>query len=704
MSLRSKARIVGLVFGLASVAVWSPAPAQQKAYRLPGVDLKQQVLWGTTCDGPNGTGLAFGGQDQKAGDGQPHTRIKVNGAWEAIHEDLCKKNPLQKYHERCQAHARQLQVLTARTRSMYLQGLSRADQVKQFDAKLLPLFEAWEFEVRKFRIQLEKEAWMKVKGYEQNQSRRALGQLDPTVPVAERELAVRRVHLSLLLARQMSINVAAVAEAAACFAPEPPPRALTAISYDDKTKLYVLFGGDHFDYLTNDTWVFDPAKTKWEQRHPQPAPPPRANHTLKANGNGTVTLSGGYTYTSSTDYCGGQYKDIGDGDWTYDIAANTWTGKDNGNAPDTRVYRTGPFHPNFFLKEPKPDAAAFAKQLKDLPANSWLSTKPPHLPRLNRDWGTAVLDVDRDLILRFSGGHSAHGGSDVLHYHLASNRWELPFPVEFPLGQLYSNTSYPDGFNFNLRPWVTGHTYQNYGYDPVLKKLLFTGQPGHTYIYDPEVADWTGRFPKPPGMVYDSCFYTLTLCPTPRGLVCWQKDGRVFRLDAGKKEWTEQKLNGAKLPSAVVDNSTVVHDAKRDRLLFVSKPYGDKVKFSGEVHALDLKTLTVSALSPKGKEAAAAIPYLCQVRYDSENDLLLVGATLPPGEDSIRRTPAYDCAANAWVTLKLGGTDPSGKGGRNVSLGLMYDSKRKLFWAVDAGSNVFVLRLDPKTADAQPLR
>jgi hypothetical protein len=152
------------------------------------------------------------------------------------------------------------------------------------------------------------------------------------------------------------------------------------------------------------------------------------------------------------------------------------------------------------------------------------------------------------------------------------------------------------------------------------------------------------------------------------------------------------------------NDSTVVHDAKRARLLFVTKPYGDKVKFSGEIHALDLKTGTVTTLSPKGMDAAAAIPYLCQLRYDSDNDLLLVGGTLPPGEDNIRRTPAYDCASNTWVSLKLGGDDPSGKTGRNVSLGLMYDSKRKLFLAVDTNSNVFVLRLDPKTADVQPLR
>jgi hypothetical protein len=77
---------------------------------------------------------------------------------------------------------------------------------------------------------------------------------------------------------------------------------------------------------------------------------------------------------------------------------------------------------------------------------------------------------------------------------------------------------------------------------------------------------------------------------------------------------------------------------------------------------------------------------------------------LPPGEDTVRQTPAYDCARNAWASLKLGGTDPSGKTGRNVSLGLVYDARRKLFWAVDTHRQAYVLRLDVKAADVQPLR
>jgi hypothetical protein len=604
--------------GLLAILLAALLPQDKpKPYRLPSTDLKQRVIWGSTCEVPDGPSLAFGGQDQQADDGNRHTRVKVNGQWTSIVEDLRAANPDQKRYDDHRLADAAAKAAQARVRFGWFEGKK----------------------------------------------------VEPVVPATNEDY----------------LNC------------EPPPRALSPIAYDPKTKLFVIFGGDHLDYLTNDTWVFDPAKPKWTKRTPPTAPPPRANHTLKADGEGKVLLSGGYTYTSSTDYVGGQYRDLADGDWVYDVVANEWAGK--GGIPETRVYRSGRLHPDHYQQGPLPDPKAFADWLAAVPVNTWTLTHPPQLPALNRDWGTAVLDPDRDLILRWSGGHSAHGGTDVLQYHLNTNRWELPNPVEFPLGQLYSNTEYPEGWNFNHRPWITGHTYQNYGYDPNLKKMLFTGRRAHCYVYDPDLGDWTTRFAKPKGMSYDSSFYTLTITSTPQGLVCWTHDGQLFRYQ--QPEWRPIELKG-KLPGSVVDNSTVVHDSKRDRLLFARKGYGDKAEYDGVLHAVDLKSGEVSSLAPAGKEKAGAIPYLCQFRYDPANDLVLGGCTLPPEADGFRRTPAYDCAGDRWVSLKIGGDDPSGKKGRNVSLGMMVDSKRKLFWAVDTNSNVYVLRLDVATADLKP--
>jgi len=592
---------------------------KSKPYRLPSTDLHQRVIWGSTCEVPGGPSLAFGGQDQKSEDGNPHTRIKVDGEWVSIYEELRAKNPNQERADRSRVAAAEAKSARARARFAWFEGKDAA----QVDA-----------------IRVEEE-----------------------------------------------------------FDCEPPPRALSPIAYDAKTKLFVIFGGDHLDCLTNDTWVFDPAARKWSKRHPSTAPPPRANHVLKADGDGTIVLSGGYTYTSSTDYVGGQYRDHNDGEWVYEIAADRWTGK--GGVEETRVYRSGRLHPDYYMQGPPPDPKPFAEWLAAVPVNTWTRTKPPQLPALNRDWGTAVIDPDRDLILRWSGGHSAHGGTDVLQYHMKTNRWELPNPVEFPLGQLYNNTEYPDGWNFNHRPWITGHTYQSYGVDPLLQKMLFTGRREHCYVYDPDLGDWTTRFAKPKGMVYGDCFYTLTITSTPKGLVCWTHEGKLFRFERG--EWHEMALKGAKMPGSVVDNSTIVYDSKRDRLLAVRKGYGDKNRFDGTIAAVEVASGEVSILSPAGKEKAVAIPYLCQFRDDPTSDLVLGGCTLEPDAEGVRRTPAYDGAGDRWVSLKLGGDDPSGKKGRNVSLGMQYDAKRKLFWAVDTNSNVFVLRLDVAAADLRPM-
>lgn len=670
-------RTLPLLLGLALLAV----AQQPKSYRLPATDLRQSVIWGSQVALPDGTTLAFGGQDQTSDDGPSRTRLKVDGKWQSLTDELRKANPNQQLADKMRTLAHSFQRVAARARRAYLDGSAEPNP---------DLVETMPLLVKILKVELQ--FVQKLSEGPANQPTRASAllkvEIDGNIPPVTPKFV-----------RQLTDCARNLREAADLLDAEPAPRALSPLVYDAKTGLVVLFGGDHLDYLTADTWVYNPKLRRWTQRHPETAPPPRANHTLKANGDGTLTLEGGYTYTSNTGYTSGQYRDHGDGPWTYDIASNKWTGG-KGGAPAARTYRSGPFDPSFFLEGDKPDATAFQKRLADLAPNTWMKISPPHLPELNRDWGTAIYDPDRDLILRFSGGHSAHGGSDVLHYHLASNRWELPFFVEFPLGQLYTNTEYPEGWNLNRRPWVTGHTYQNYGYDPLGKSLVFTGQTKYAYRYDPDLGDWVSRDEKPPAMVYGSCFYTLTTTTTPHGLVCWTQSGKVLLL--GKEGWQELKLDG-KLPGAVVDNSTLTWDAKRGRLLFVVKPYG-KPPFDGQVWSLDWATKTVKGLDPKGRPGVAELPYLCQLRYHPEQDLVLAGAWLnPEAGGAKKKMAAYDPAGNRWVSLTVGGDDPFGKSGRNVSLGMVYDPKRKLLWAVDTRSQVFVLRLDASQADLTPL-
>lgn len=685
------------------------AQSVERPYRLDAVDLKQRVIWGADCLEPDGQGLSFGGQDQDAADGRPHTRVLRNGEWVSIHSDLHTGNPLQSQHVRAWAVRNKAKDLLARGRHLFFQGLPAKDESDRVETDIVPQLQEVVRDIDQLSDSLRDEP---LGEYETGQFKFAIEQ----ARLGRDQLRPDEVGLRELLAmlHRLQIKLELAVEALDA---EPPARAMNCgaarlpddqngsagktLVYDPQTKLYVLFGGDHLDYLTSDTWVFDPSGLRWFQRHPEGAPPPRANHRLEAIGDGKVRLTGGYTYSSNTDYVGGQYVDLADGPWDYDITKNVWGGGKLASA-DSRVYRSGPFHPEFYFQGARPDAAEFEQWLSKIPVNEWVPTNPMHRPRLNRDWGTARIDPHRDMMLRWSGGHSAHGGTDVLHFHFSTNRWELPFPVEFPLGQLYSNTSYPNGFNFNMRPWMTGHTYQNYDYDLPSRKMIKAGRPRHHYIYDPDVGDWTGRGVKPAAMQYNSCFYTLTLTSTPHGIVSWDGNGRVHRYEHTENRWLEIETTGDRLPGAYVDNSTIAYDSKRNRVLMINT-LGYGKPFDGRVSSLDLASGTVKSLSPAGQDQAHRFANVDKCCYDAQNDILLLGTYLKEAGDQTT-TPAYDCRNNRWMYLDIAYVTGQKSGNttrafpHSRSDGLMYDGKRQLIWGTDTNSQVYVLKLDVATA------
>ena len=681
--------ILGALAITSAAAVAAPpasapdAPKKPKYFMPPRADLKQQIIWGSECETPDGCpigGLRFGGEDQKADDGAGHTQIKVDGKWMPIVEELRKANPRGGFHIGAKRYAEQIE------RSLGV------DQFAFFESNILrprpdtrPSLEA-EFPAIPCAVGREdtivKASWAKVR----------IG-----IELRHDDIWYHATDLSQFESAFRSWVL--FDQAADLLDAEPAPRALSPIAYDAKTKLFVIFGGDHLDYMTNDTWVFDPAKKQWRQQHPRSAPPPRANHTLTATGDGEVKLSGGMTHNNiDIWYMGPLYQLVDDGDWVYDIAADTWTSESGAKSADDniRAYRGLNFVPEAFMKGDKPDAAANEAKLKELPVNTWVAMKPPVKPAVNRDWGTAVIDPDHDVMLRWSGGHCAHGGSDVPMYHFATNRWELPFPVEFPLGQCYTNTEYPEGVNFNRRPWVTGHTYKSYDYDPTSKQMVFVGRATDFFAFDPAVGDWISRSAKPRAMSYGGGFYDLLCKRTADGVVCWTKEGSLFRYDGKAKQWSELALTGEKIPGSTVDSAGIDYDAKRDRVLLFPAAYGKQN--IGQVFAIDLKENKASKLDPAGMDLLAGkIGFLRETCYHADADLVVCGSNIVQPDGGFL-TPAFDCAANTWKLLKLDGVNPAGKTGRNVSMGFMYDAKRRLIWSVDTGGEIYVLRLDAAKA------
>jgi hypothetical protein len=105
----------------------------------------------------------------------------------------------------------------------------------------------------------------------------------------------------------------------------PRARRNSPLVFDEKKRVCVLFGGDHEDYLMNDTWVLDLAKGQWRQGLPW-APGPRAGHALcSLPGAGKIAMYEGYVQNSSTDYGASPAIPLGPRQlWLYDIAADRW--------------------------------------------------------------------------------------------------------------------------------------------------------------------------------------------------------------------------------------------------------------------------------------------------------------------------------------------------------------------------------------------
>jgi len=171
--------------------------------------------------------------------------------------------------------------------------------------------------------------------------------------------------------------------------------------------------------------------------------------------------------------------------------------------------------------------------------------------------------------------------------------------------------------------------------------------------------------------------------------------------------WRPVKVVGD-LPEPAVDYSTMVHDAKRDRLLMLRTAYGKQP--DGQVYELDLATMRVRTLDPTNRQAAAGRNYnIDRACYVPEADLMLLCTLLPAEGDGLRRHVAYDCARNRWVSLKIeygsGERGPLAPTAVRRSVGLVYDARRNLLWGVDTHRlRVFVLRFNVDQTDLQPLR
>ncbi|MFO7900065.1 MAG: kelch repeat-containing protein [Planctomycetota bacterium] len=546
----------------------------------------------------------------------------------------------------------------------------------------------------------------------------------------------------------------------------PAPRLMAPMCYVPNRKKIVMFGGDRWDHLCNETWVYDCEARRWERKLPAVNPPPRAGHALVGLAeNGQVLLLGGYTYRTSMAYLTSLYKPAAFDMWTYDVEANEWrpmkyTGKpprvscigrspvavaaavsegdvvqvvglgktlstwaiqieptadastktEEPAGPEATVRRGLCFDPGWFdktLKDAKPEAAA--AKLEELPPNKWVAMQPPK--RLfNRDWGTQVFDPDRDQILHWSGGHSAYCGTAPAHYSVKLNRWSIGFAPEIPMEHCYSagvGGTRP-ACTFTGRPFAP-HTYKSYCYHPQSKKLVWLHE-SKVWVYDPDRREWETERKRTP---FYAERHTTVACPTPHGIAAWA-------VPAGKGVY--HGWRGLWLLTDLEENTwkTLVEPSKKqlfpvaygDRhgMCYDSKRdklylfhFGRKPKH--QICVYDFGAGKAELIEPKGGEGFPSSASMGREPvYVPGQDVVFLASRV---KDKSPVTLLYDPAKNAWLRMRP--NFDKGKKGRpirpahGVSCGVMWDPNRKLLWASSSRGHIYVMKFDRATAKVQEI-
>jgi hypothetical protein len=526
---------------------------------------------------------------------------------------------------------------------------------------------------------------------------------------------------------------------------EPGPRAHAPLVYDPVNQVIVMFGGDHLDHLLNETWVYDCATRTWSKQNPAVRPSPRAGHAmLYMPKSRKIVMMGGYRYTANQS---NEFEM-----WRYDAAANDWSlikrfGSGDtwpklspirpafagvvtvdtndvvialadtapsqyyftprtyrmtcdptvtdasgtttyGMTADTVELRGGWTNPSWFLEGvTTPDTAANEAFLRTLPLHTWTALSPPKKPQsAYRAWGTTVLDPDRDLFLKWSGGHVAHCGTDVPEYSPHNNRWNIGYIPEWPLEYNGDNQSSPANRTFNGRPFMPMHTVKSYAYDVNLHRMVHAIFM-HTHIYNPDIMDWdtTVHIHNPFGAGYNT-----GLCATARGAYClWYANytARSFLFDADSLKWDLLPQTGT-LPGFYADNSTVVYDSMRDRIIAVQGRSSEIAR----VYEYVFSSGQANRLYPADSSLATGDDRYRDCAYLPNLDIILF--QIRQGSNNL----ALDLANNQWVQVPISGFVSTMN---DRGTGMMYDPKRNLVWISDHNCNNYAARLDSATVRAE---
>lgn len=505
----------------------------------------------------------------------------------------------------------------------------------------------------------------------------------------------------------------------------PPKRANSPLVYDEDTKKILMFGGDRQEGLIADTWVYDVMNKNWSQCRPLLSPAPSAGHALSYSSESKKSI---YVNTR-TNQC-----------WAYDMKDNEWAiikmvgeakilgygwhpgtavlgdggllikvcaqrkkppvtfmtkldvsqadkemtrklGVTPGSKKPRIVYKNGKSQPQWHEKNAGEISHEKEKKVLDnLPTNTWVKRIVPDFKRgVNRAWSSAVFDPEREVILHWGGGHSAHCGNNVLMYSTRTNRYFSGTRPEYSLdwGTGYgSNLCPPARFTYKGGPFL-GHQ-RSYAFDVSTGKLITPNYSGKFFTYDPKLLDWTTNMDIPFKSKSPGSIGAIAMCSYTNGVAAYLNN-KLYLYDSKKKTW-EQCPTKIKLPPSRTDRQGISFDSNRNRLLLFSS------SLKGDVISYDLKRKTALKINPGWKKEKVTV--MREVVYVKHLDCVFTYSAVKTTDGKFSWA-LFDCKKNKWFRVALSGTGPFG-----VSTGLVYDPKKKLIWMMDTWSQVYVLKPD----------
>ncbi len=277
-------------------------------------------------------------------------------------------------------------------------------------------------------------------------------------------------------------------------AQSPSPRAYSAMAFDERNGVTVLFGGDGSSDNLNDTWTYNLTTDTWTEMNPATAPPPREAMLMAFDKAAGVTVM-----HSGRAGSGGDYGDT----WLYNTSNNTWWRALSSGGPgsnrNTMAYDDADRLELVFVD------GSSSVMAYNISANTWTSLNPPSKPPVYMGRGMGYDIANGAMVI--TGGFTRKPNDDIViydelwSYNLSQNAWKhITKPKEIPSPRHSHAMSYDEAG---------------------AKAVMFGGensssssyQLGDTWTYDLATNAWSLKSPakSPPsrrahGMVY---------CPGP---------------------------------------------------------------------------------------------------------------------------------------------------------------------------------------------